>query len=232
MGKASSEVGDKMDIKKFGENIPLLPLSAIAFYLIVLILISLKVIPSSTEIVILLENLYKNYGLISLFVGAFFEGLVYIGLYFAGSFIIFFIILFSDGKFISLLNISLIITSALTLTSLINYALGRYIFSKQLRESKEIEKKKRISNGLILSAIHPNFLAFYFFNLGLKKKGIWNIIFVPIIMIPYGLFLAFLITSLKSILRGSAENPYILITALLIWFVIAFMLKNKPLIKR
>ena len=129
-----------MDTKNFVKNIPLLPLSAIFFYLFALFLFYLGIIPSSAEIVNLLENLYEEYGLMSLFVAAFLEGVVYIGLYFSGSFIIFFIVLFSDGRFISLLNISLIVTFALTLTSLINYFFGRYIFSKHLRESKEIEK--------------------------------------------------------------------------------------------
>ncbi len=230
MGKIEAKVGDKMDIKKFFKNIPLLPLSAIIFYFVVLILVKIGILPPPPEIINFLEKLYENYGLISLFIASILEGIVYLGLYFSGSFIIVLIVLFSDGKFTSLLSISLIVTFALTLTSLINYVLGRHIISKPIKESKEIEK--RISKGLILSAIHPNFLAFYFFNLGLKKDGIEKIIFVPIIMIPYGLLLAFLITSLKSLIIDGAENPYILITALLIWLVIAFILKNRSLTKK
>src|SRR3989338_9676760 len=82
-------------------KIPLLPLSAIVFYFLAVIFVQIGIFPQPDEAIKILENLYTSYGLIGLFVAAFFEGLVYVGLYFAGSFIILFVVLFSDGKLIS-----------------------------------------------------------------------------------------------------------------------------------
>src|SRR3989344_3307620 len=176
-------------------KIPLLPLSAIVFYFLAVIFVQIGIFPQPDEAIKILENLYTSYGLIGLFVAAFFEGLVYVGLYFA--------------------------------VSLINYVLGRYIISKNLREKKELEKERKISSGLVLSALHPNSLAFYFFNLGLKKESPWKVIFIPLILIPYGFLLAYLFYQLKPILTKGAETPYILVTVLVIWFIIALILKNK-----
>ncbi|MBS3086654.1 hypothetical protein J4422_03035 [Candidatus Pacearchaeota archaeon] len=208
-------------------KIPLLPLSAIVFYFLAVIFVQIGIFPQPDEAIKILENLYTSYGLIGLFVAAFFEGLVYVGLYFAGSFIILFVVLFSDGKLISFLSISVVVALALSLVSLVNYVLGRYIISKNLREKKELEKERKISSGLVLSALHPNSLAFYFFNLGLKKESPWKVIFIPLILIPYGFLLAYLFYQLKPILTKGAETPYILVTVLVIWFIIALILKNK-----
>lgn len=212
--------------KKFYNKIPKLPLSALIFYLVVLILWNFNLIPSPLEIINFLENLYESYGLITLSIASLLEGIVYIGLYFLGSTIIIIAVLFSDGTLITFLNISLIVALSLTIASVINYALGRHIISRPLRETKEIKKKRKMSKGLILSCLHPNALAFYFFNLGIKKESPYTIIFVPLIMIPYGFLLAYLFYQLKPLIETSSEKPYILITIILVWMIIEFIWKR------
>lgn len=208
-------------------KIPLLPLSAIVFYFLVTFFVWTGIFLQPDEAIKILENLYENYGLLGLFVAAFFEGLVYVGLYFAGSFIILFVVLFSDGKFVSFLSISLVVTLAVTLVSFLNYGLGRYVISRRSTVKKADEKDKKISGGLFLSTLHPNSLAFYFFNLGLKRESPWKVVFVPLIMIPYGFLLAFLFYQIKPILTQNADAPYLLLIILLLWFVTAFIIKNK-----
>ena len=214
-----------MQLKEYYKKIPMLPLSAIIFYLIVLILWNFGIIPSSSETIDFLERLYESYGYLGLFIASFLEGLVYVGIYFAGSFIILIFILFSDGSFLTLLSISITLALALTIVSVVNYVLGRHIVLRPLRENKEVKEKRKISKGLILSSLHPNALAFYFFNLGLNKNNPWKIVFVPLIMIPYGFLVAFLIYQIRPFIERNVENPYVLITILLIWFIIAFILK-------
>jgi len=212
--------------KKFYNKIPKLPLSALIFYLLVLILWNFNLIPAPIEIINFLENLYESYGLMTLSIASLLEGLVYIGLYVAGSFIIAIIVISSDGTFITFLNISLIVALSLTIASVINYVLGKHIISRPLRETKEIKKKRKMSKGLILSCLHPNALAFYFFNLGIKKKSLYQIIFVPLIMIPYGFLIAYLLYQLKPFIEKNVEKPYILITIILIWMIIEFIWKR------
>ncbi len=215
-----------MKLKKIFDLIPKLPLSALIFYLFVLILWNFNLIPSPNEIMNLLERLYESYGLMALFIASLLEGIVYLGLYFAGSTIIGLIVIFSDGTLITFLNISLIVALALTITSVINYVFGRHIISRPLRETKEIKKKRKMSKGLILSSLHPNALAFYFFNLGIKKESPYKIIFVPLIMIPYGFVIAYLLYQIKPFIEKNAENPYILITIIMVWMIIAFIWKK------
>ena len=206
-----------MNIRK----IPLLPVSALLFYLIVLLLWKLSIIPSPSGIVVFLENLYNNYGLIGLFIASFLEGIVYLGLYFPGSFIIALAVIISDGSSSTLLMISLVVALALTITSMINYILGINIKTNK----KEI--RKIASKGLFLSMLHPNALAFYFFSAGIKKQNPLKIIFVPLIMIPYGFILAVIFSIFRETIRNSIESPYVMITLILLWLALSFVFSRK-----
>lgn len=212
--------------KQIFQKIPKLPLSALVFYVSAVILWRFGHIPSPSNILLLLENLYQSYGLIGLFIASFSEGIVYFGLYFPGSFIIALAVILSDGTFGSFLFISLIVAIALTTTSLINYTLGKILVNKFNREL--LSKKKPVfSKGLLLSMLHPNVLAFYFFNSGIKKQNFLKVLLVPIVMIPYGLVLGYLLYSTKEYLKTAIESPYIMISAILFWILFAFILENR-----
>lgn len=207
-------------------KIPILPLSALIFYFVALILLNLGIIPDPPAILAFLERLYESYGLFGLFIASFLEGIVYFGLYFAGSFIVALAIMLSDGSFQSFLAISLVVATALTITSIINYVIGRSISAR--RRKTEIKPDKKIlSKGLLFSMIHPNTLAFYFFNSGIQKHNALKVLLVPLIMIPYGFALANLIYLFKDSLRRAVENPHVLLSLILLWIIIAFLLENR-----
>ena len=208
--------------KKFTKHIPWLPVSALIFYLSVLLLWQIGILPSPLEIVGWLESLYKQYGLAGLAIGSFLEGIVYLGLYFPGGFIIFLSAILSDGSFISLFSISLVVAITLTITSLINYVLGKHIISR--KRKIEFKREKIATKGLFLSALYPNSLAFYFFHAGIERQTPLKILIVPLIMLPYGLLLAFLFYLFRNGLRSAAESPIIMIAAILIWLVISLIL--------
>jgi membrane-associated protein len=218
-------------IKKIFQKIPKLPLSALIFYVSVIALWKSGFIPSPSNILIFLESLYDSYGLIGLFIASFLEGIVYFGLYFPGSFVVALAVILSNGSFASLLLISLVVALALTITSLINYFFGRKINASRINREILLEEKKVLSKGLFISMLHPNALAFYFFNSGIKKQNFLKILFVPLIMIPYGLALGYLLYSIKEPLKRAIENPYIMITAVLIWIFLAFIMENRKLRK-
>lgn len=214
--------------KQIFQKIPKLPLSALIFYVSVVILWKFEYIPNPSDIFLFLENLYYSYGLTGLFIASFLEGIVYFGLYFPGSFIVALAVILSDGTFQSLLFISLIVATALTITSSINYILGKKILSNKLNKELLHEKKLIFSKGLLVSMLHPNALAFYFFNSGIKKQNFLKILLVPIIMIPYGLVLGYLFYSIKEPLKTTLENPYLMISAILFWILFSFLInKNK-----
>lgn len=207
-------------MKKFLSKIPLLPLSALVFYLSVLFLWKIGIIPSEGNILVFLQNLYEHYGFIGLFISAFLEGIVYLGLYFPGSFIIALAVILSDGTTKSFFIISLIVAAALTLTAIINYTTGRYIVYKKKRENIKLDQIA--SKGLLLSMLHPNLLAFYFFNAGIKQQNPRKILFVPIVMVPYGFLFAWTIYLTKEPFQKAMENPWTVIILIMIWIIASF----------
>ncbi len=202
---------------------PKLPLSALTFYLTIFALYKLGYIPSPSEILAFLEGLYQTYGLTGLFMATFLESIVYLGLYFPGSFIVALAVILSDGSFQSLLTISLVVASALTATASINYFFGRKISKTKIFTELAKESKKVFSKGLIASMLHPNSLAFYFFNSGIRKHRFKQILFVPVIMIPYGLGLGYFFYSIKDPLKTALENPLLVVSVLAVWLVIAML---------
>ena len=212
-----------MDLKKVWREIPKLPLSALIFYLFILLLWNIGLIPSPSKVVLFLESLYLNFGGVGLFASALLEGIVYLGLYFPGSFIIALAVFFSDGSFISLLIISLIVAAALTLTSFINYFLGRYILFRE--RDRLIERE--LDKGFWFSFLHPNVLAFYFFNEGLEKKNPWKIILVPFVMIPWGLAVGYFLFFMADAARSKLESPLFLGSLIVLWLVVAFLFEHK-----
>jgi hypothetical protein len=214
-------------LKKLFQKIPKLPLSALIFYTCMLILWKVGFIPSPSNILIILEELYTSYGVIGLSLASFLEGIVYLGLYFPGSFIIALAVILSNGSFVSLLLISLVVAFTLTITSIINYFLGAKLNGLSLSTESLLKEKKVLSKGLFFSMLHPNMLAFYFFNSGIKRKNFMKIIFVPLIMIPYGLAMGYFLYLLKTPLKNAIDNPYVMVVVILIWILSAFLIANK-----
>jgi hypothetical protein len=214
-----------MDIKKFLKEIPKLPLSALLFFIVVFILWNLEIIPPPVEIVEFLKNLYSEYGLIGLAIATFLEGIVYLGLYFPGSFIIALAVFFSDGSWLSLLSISFVVAITLTVTSSINYFLGRHILFYHQNQHL-VKTNRKISKGFLLSMLHPNLIAFYFFNAGIEKHNPWKIALVPIVMVPYGFLFAWILSTFKLVLRSKLENPWTMVILISIWLVTAFIIEH------
>lgn len=214
-----------MKFREFLKEIPWLPFSALVFYLVVVALWTQGILPSPSEIFGFLEIMYAKYGLYAMFVSLFLEGLVYFGLYFPGSLIIFIALLLSDGSFGSFLNMVIVGASALTLAAGIDYFLGRNLRPKTTQFE---EKRKQIaSKGLFLALLHPNPLAFYFFNAGMRKQSSWKIAVVPFFIFVYGFALAYFLYSFKGVLIGSLDAPYIFALIILAWLILAFVVGRK-----
>ncbi len=209
-------------------RIPTLPLSALLFYLLLISLWRLHLIPSPTELLRMLELFYQHYGLFGLVLATFLEGIAYICLYVPGAFIIALTVFFSDNSLISLVKISLIVSGILTLTSLINYYAGRFFFLRKFKVKKDrVLTSNKPPSKLIISMLHPNLLAFYFFNSGFKNSGLRQIIYVPLFMFPYGLLVAFILSIFSSTIRYGLESPTLMLSIIIIWFTVAYFLENK-----
>lgn len=214
-----------MRVKLAGRNliIPKLPVSALIFYLVIFLLWKVNIIPSPGNIFNWLEGLFQTHGLTILFFSTLLEGLVYVGLYFPGSTIILLSVILSDGRPITLLTISIIVAIGLTITSVVNYVIGKF-FSKA---NISIQASNLISRNLLLAALHPDSLAFYFFKLGSERKPLKELLGVPLVMTVYGVLLAYIFYTFKTQVRLAIETPNIVIGILLMWLFIALAIENK-----
>jgi len=212
-----------VSIKRVWAEIPKLPFSALVFYLLVVLLWKIGIIPAPIEIVSFLETLYTNYGFVGLFIAAFLEGIVYLGLYFPGSFIIALSVFLSDGSFVSLALISLVVSLAWTITSSIDYLLGRFVpFQRKLAL-----RGKKFSKGFIFSFIHQNVLAFYFFHRGIEKKTPWELLVVFPLMFIWGLFVVSILSLFRESLKKAVESSITLVLLIVLWLAVAFILEHK-----
>jgi len=205
------------------KNIPKLPLTALLFYLGILALWSIKIIPTPQDILRYLENLYQVYGYFGLFIATFLESIAYLGLYIPGSFIIALAVFFSDGSFSSLAIITLVVDLALTITSIINYLVG----TKSGINMERLKKTEIYSKGIFVSMLHPNLLSFYFFNAGLERHNFKKIFIVPIFMLPYGFLVAILLSRFSGFAKQNLESPTFFLSIIVIWLVIAFAVTTK-----
>jgi membrane protein YqaA with SNARE-associated domain len=210
------------------KKIPIFPLSVLGFYIILMVLWNLHIIPSSHELIQILENFYQDYGYLGLFLATLLEGTAYICLYFPGAFIIALTVFFSNQSFVSLLTISAIVAMTLMLSAFISYQFGRFIHSRKTKDGDEFVKEtKTFSKGLVASMIHPNFLAFYFFKAGLEKQNMKQILFVPLLMFPYGLLIAYILSVFSTPLRQGLERPSLMFFVIIAWVLISYWKENK-----
>lgn len=220
-------------LSKFYKNIPKLPLTALIFYLVILFLWNYKFILSPSELIVSLEKLHESFGYLGLIVATFLEGTVYLGLYVPGAFIIALTVFFSDGTFTSLLKITFIVAATLTINCFVNYWFGRYVMSRKSLRDDELSMESKITQkGLLFAMLHPNFLAFYFFKAGLDRKSPRKIYYVPVVMIPYGLFVAYILYIFSDFARAKLESPTFILSIIILWLVMSFMLEHKKEIKK
>lgn len=211
-----------MKLKTFWQELPKIPFTALLFQITVTLLWSWKIIPPPNVVVSFLQGLYDSYGLLGLAIATFLEGIAYLGLYFPGSFIIALAVFFSDGGFLTLFTITLIVTITLTVTSFINYFLGKHFSFKNTAASE----RKLASKGLLVSMLHPNLLAFYFFNEGVEKGNISKIALVPLVMIPYGLVFSYALYIFSGPARQRLEDPWFISGVIFGWVVVSFIIEH------
>jgi uncharacterized membrane protein YdjX (TVP38/TMEM64 family) len=210
------------------KKIPILPLSVLIFYLLTILLWNLRIIPSPKQIFEMLEKLLQRYEMFGLILATFLEGIAYVCLYVPGAFIIALTVFISDRSFTSLLTISVVVSITLTIAAFVNYYIGRYIGTRKFRDKKDIVKESEmLSRGFITSMLHPNLLAYYFFNSGLERKNFKQVFYIPLFMIPYGLLFAYMLSIFSGPIREGLESPTLLLTIIVIWFLFAYWKENK-----
>lgn len=117
-------------------------------------------LPTEAELIPIARTYFEKYGLITVFVGALFEGLFLIGIYLPGTFLILLGILLANGDLTRLVELWIVIITGLMISYSIDFALGKYGWYRLfvvygLREQLKKARKRLSSRGL--SAIFTSF---------------------------------------------------------------------------
>jgi len=215
-------------MKKYLFYIPWFPISVIAFYTIVIFGSQYTWIPSIFDMIDWLSDLYKTYGLPALFISSFLESIAYIGLYFPGSIVILLAVAVSDGSVLQFMTIAAVTALAIVCGSIISYYSGLYgsIKTKKQIDQDGLPDSKSTFWWFIICNWHPNAIGLWFFKRGVDKKPLFPwILYVWPVMFIWGLFLAFVVYTLRDQVEDSKTTE--VFTVLIIWLVIDVYLKYK-----
>lgn len=206
---------------------PWFPITALIFFGFMYLLAFLNIIPSTAELLDSYEQFFILKGYLGLFIIVALEGLVYLGLYSPGSSLLVYSVLYSKTLPIPFFLISLTAALALTLTAIINYGIGRIIGNKRTIIQQPFFDEKLSDKGLFWSCLHPNILAFYFFNEGMGKKPLQKLWQVPIIATGVGFFYTLIFYLLSSLIGYRLERVPIMLLILIVWLTVRWREENQ-----
>ncbi|WP_417596426.1 hypothetical protein [Oceanospirillum sp.] len=194
----------------------LLPFSAIIAFSLLTLLVSIGWLPPGEAI---LEQLKSNLGdsqswLLLLIILA--ESIIYLGFYFPGQFFAVVIVVLSEPDFNDMLWLTLMMVTAATLGSCVNYGLGRV-----WGDPDHAQQKGYSLRNLLLAMLHTNALAFYMFAQGANRHPFKVVLLSGLINLPYYLLLIAGTALLSDEVMYVAETPEVLAVFLTVWFLIA-----------
>lgn len=204
-----------------------LPGIFILLFLVLSLLISLDIIPHPSMLIEFLQvNFDQTYSIPILFTLILLESIIGLGFYFPGQILAVLTIIFSGGSLVDFIILTIICIIAVTLGAAINYYLGYYSSKEEKNNSKKINYKT-----LILSMIHINLLAIYLYQQGVNRTDKKIIYITGLLNLPYYLLLIVGAYVLQDQILSSTENPYYLLSLLLIWLAVSVFLDIRDYVR-
>ncbi len=197
----------------------LLPLSAIIAFSLLTVLVSFGWIPPGEEILVQLKEAMSDSRSWLLLLIILAESIIYVGFYFPGQFFAVVIVVLSDPDFADMLWLTLMMVSAATMGSCINYGLGRAWGDPTRSGHHDFSLR-----NLLLAMLHTNALAFYMFAQGANRHPFKVVWLSGLINLPYYLLLIAGTALLSEEVMYVAETPEVLAIFLTVWFLIALWL--------
>ena len=141
--------------------------------------------PTLSELIVMLRGFYERYGVITVLIGSFIEGLFVLNLYFPGSMVALLGAIFSEDLF-QLTNVILFGTIGFSAGNLIDYALGKfglYALLAKFGSQEPLEQvSKRLSKGknkfLVVSLLLPPTAAIASTAAGILHYPFWRFFLV------------------------------------------------------
>lgn len=199
---------------------PLVPLSALMIYIVIVLLINNWLIPNPENIIDYIRGLDINMVLFFMFLIILLESIIYIWFYLPWQFIAVLLVITYSQNFIDIIYLTFISILAVTIWAFINYNLWKLLSKKEKTETKINYKK------LLFSMIHINTIALFVFDQWIKKAPKKIIYMTWLLNIPYYFLIIWVTYILKDEIMTLSENWFIIIFLLLIWFIYS-LIKNK-----
>lgn len=144
--------------------LPLLALTILSSFYVVWMLFNL---PPKEEVVQQAQLYFEQYGLITIFVCAIIEGMLFVGWYFPGSFVIVLGVFLAGDDYVQLFGVFAVTTVGLLIAYMFNFYLGKYGWYKVLTALGFQEPLRKAQGqlikygprGIFLTFWHPNFAA-------------------------------------------------------------------------
>ena len=187
------------------------PFFSLAIYLVIWGLMSLGILPDISSLFALSGNLDPWMLLWAMWLIIFAESIIYVGFYLPGQFIAVILVISGVDSWRDIIPLTLVSIIAVTLSALVNYAIGS-IFREKNQSVTPIDYKK-----LLLSMIHINTLALALFEAGKMRYPKWIIAVVGMLNLPYYLLMIAIVYQFQDAARELGENPYYLLIALMLW---------------
>lgn len=135
-------------------------------------------LPSPDKLLPIAQAIYQQYGAIALFIAAFLEAVFFLGYYFPGSLVIVLAVLLSPKSPVALAMLGLTVGVGFLAAGVFNYWLGRYGFYRALLWMGKDGHVSRMRAWLerwgwavlLLTAVHPNWLAISFVAMGISRE--------------------------------------------------------------
>jgi len=216
---------------KGGLNRALSPfLYAIGFVLL-LALAKLGLIPSSDQIFSWILGQFESHGLLLVGVAAFIEGLVLVNFYFPGSAVIVLGVASAKGDPARATELVTVVIAAFFVAAQVNYYGGLFGVRRLVlrlggkRWIERAEKWYARAGGYLVAAsyLHPNLGAFVAVACG-NARFSWRkfLIISAISITAWNSMWGVLTYSSGRVIREAATNPYLLLTAFLVWTLVSF----------
>ncbi|MDX1399608.1 MAG: hypothetical protein R3204_13870, partial [Oceanospirillum sp.] len=192
---------------------------AIIAFSLLTVLVSFGWIPPGEDILVQLKEAMSDSRSWLLLLIILAESIIYVGFYFPGQFFAVVIVVLSDPDFADMLWLTLMMVSAATMGSCINYGLGRAWGDPARSGHHDFSLR-----NLLLAMLHTNALAFYMFAQGANRHPFKVVWLSGLINLPYYLLLIAGTALLSEEVMYVAETPEVLAIFLTVWFLIALWL--------
>lgn len=187
------------------------PFFSLAIYLIISVLMWVGILPDISSLFVLSATLDPWTLLALMGLVIFLESIIYLGFYIPGQFIAVILVISSVHSIWDIVPLTLVSIIAVTLSAIVNYAIGS-LWREEHQRVTPINYKQ-----LLISMIHINTLALALFEAGKMRYPKWIILIVGILNLPYYLLMIAVVYYFQDAARELGENPYYLLIALIIW---------------